>query len=167
MLRLCVRSVRNRLLAACSGVSHHVSSIPSFLNAGRYSIAKILTQQRQKSPLEQRMGQLRHCPGPASSRNLGTSSPFPAEGWSPQASLLPVVSATTVLDHLMKTGKSLSGDEFTVVQKPLNRGHQFLSENMYTMCSSVAQTQTVTSVKCSSNRSVGHLRKKARNTHKK
>ena len=74
------------------------------------------------------------APLPTSSRKLGASSPFPAEGWSSQASLLPVVSATTVLGHLMKTGKSLSGDEFTVVQKPLNRGHQFFSRRIYTRC---------------------------------
>ena len=49
------------------------------------------------------------APLPASSRNLGASSPFPAEGWSSQASLLPVVSATTVLGHLMKTASCCLG----------------------------------------------------------
>ena len=50
---------------------------------------------------------------------------FPLDGWSTKASLLPVVSAATPLNHLMRTGKSVFGDECTIVQKPLRRGTEF------------------------------------------
>ena len=51
---------------------------------------------------------------------------FPVSGWSSNRKDLSVVSALTILGHLLKTGKAKPGDndgEVIVVQKPLNRGN--------------------------------------------
>ena len=65
----------------------------------------------------------RNAPKPAS------EPVFPADGWSSDASKLPLVTAATVLGHLMRTGKHVSGaGNVTVVQKPLRRGNQFFSD---------------------------------------
>lgn len=54
---------------------------------------------------------------------------FPSTGWSNDASKLPVVTAATVLGHLMRTGKCVSDSgDVAVVQKPLRRGHDFFFE---------------------------------------
>ena len=84
------------------------------------------------------------APLPASSRNLGASSPFPAEGWSSQASLLPVVSATTVLGHPMKTASCCLGMNLLPCRNLLIKVTIFFLEDMYTMGSSVTQTKSVT-----------------------
>ena len=107
------------------------------------------------------------APLPASSRNFGASSPFPAEGWLSEASLLPVGAATTVLGHLMKTGKLPSGDELTVVQKLLNRGHQFFFGG-YVQDVLVCRTNTNRNLSQVSVKSkCWASQKKARITHKK
>ncbi len=57
------------------------------------------------------------------------SPTFPTSGWSCDASKLPVVTAATVLGHLMRTGKHVSeSGDVAVVQKPLRRGHDFFYE---------------------------------------
>ena len=57
---------------------------------------------------------------------------FPIQGWSSKPSDLPVVTAATVLGHLMRTGKSVcssdDGSVVNIVQKPLRRGHDFFRE---------------------------------------
>ena len=54
---------------------------------------------------------------------------FPIQGWISKPSELPVVTAATVLGHLMRTGKSVcssnDGSVVNIVQKPLTRGHDF------------------------------------------
>lgn len=60
-----------------------------------------------------------------SSTSTPTWSAFPTVGWSSNPALLPMVSASTVLDHLMRTGKACSASEVVVSQKPLRRGSDF------------------------------------------
>ena len=54
---------------------------------------------------------------------------FPELGWSTNRKDLPVVSALTILGHLLKTGKANPDrnnvGEVRVVQKPLTRGKDF------------------------------------------
>ena len=61
---------------------------------------------------------------------------FPELGWSTNRKDLPVVSALTILGHLLKTGKANPDrnnvGEVRVVQKPLTRGKDFFSMDMYT-----------------------------------
>lgn len=58
---------------------------------------------------------------------MGKSPVFPDEGWSSDPQDLPVVSAGTVLGHLMRTGKALNmrDGEALLVQKSLRRGYDF------------------------------------------
>ena len=63
--------------------------------------------------------------GSSSSWCSGTRPEFPLSGWSSSAKGLPSVSVSTILEHLLRTGKCESADEVTVVQKPLRRGQDF------------------------------------------
>lgn len=82
----------------------------------------------------------KHHPDAAKTKKGSTSSvsassgpafvpAFPTSGWSSDSSLFPTVTATTMLAHLIRTGKSVSsetGDDGVVlVKKPVDRAHEF------------------------------------------
>ena len=56
----------------------------------------------------------------------GASRPkldWPTSGWSVKSEDLPVINSCHILDHLVKTGKAVPGEDTVVVaQKPLRRG---------------------------------------------
>ena len=52
--------------------------------------------------------------------------PTSGTGWSVKAVDLPAINDTHILDHLLKTGKAVPGqDRVVVTQKPLRRGYDF------------------------------------------
>ena len=68
--------------------------------------------------------------------SVSTRPTFPISGWSSDPSKLPLVTASTVVGHLMRTGKqvSTSGEDVALVQKSLRRGQDFFMVAMSTMC---------------------------------